>query len=128
MIYGVRVLLLGLIAVGLYGALSVSYKTVTGTSPCPDVAGIPACFVVLAGYSFMLAASLLQPAKRYKILFLVGWLPVFLLAATGTVFELFNGNTCPKSSAGLALCYVSLALSLIVALLYVFYLKLRGVD
>lgn len=123
--YGVRIILLGLIAVGLYGALSVSYSTLTGTSPCPNVVGVPACFVVLAGYALMLAASLLKPAHRFKSVFLLGWLPVFLLAATGTIFELSNGNTCPKSDSGLALCYVSLSFSVAVALLYFFYIKLR---
>ena len=122
--YTLRIVLLTLIAVGLYGALSVSYSTVTGSSPCPNVVGVPACFVVLAGYSLMLAAALLQPADKFKAVFLLGWLPVFLLAATGTVFELSNGNTCPKSDSGLALCYVSLSFSVVVALLYFFYLKL----
>jgi hypothetical protein len=120
----VRPVLLGLIAVGLFGAFKVSYDTLTGVAPCPAVAGIPACFVVLAGYSLMLITVSLQLSARFKVLFLIGWLPVFLLAITGSVFELMNGNTCPMSESGIALCYLSLLFSIGVIVLYVFYLKL----
>ena len=120
----VRPLLLGLIAVGLYGAFNVSYDTLTGVAPCPSVVGIPACFVVFIGYSLMLIAVVLQPAVKFKLLFLAGWLPVFLLAITGSVFELMNGNTCPKSESDIALCYLSLMFSIGVIVLYSVYLKL----
>ncbi len=120
----VRPLLLGLIAVGLYGAFNVSYDTLTGTAPCPSVVGIPACFAVLIGYSLMLISVVLQPSVKFKFLFLAGWLPVFLLAITGSVLELMNGNTCPKSESGIALCYLSLMFSFGVIVLYAFYLKL----
>jgi hypothetical protein len=120
----VRSLLVGLIAVGLYGSLNVSYDTLTAVAPCPALAGIPACFVVLAGYSLMLIGVVLQPKAKFKLLFLAGWLPVFLLAITGSAFELMNGNTCPKSESGIALCYLSLLFSIGVIVFYAFYLKL----
>ena len=120
----VRALLLGLIAVGLYGAFNVSYDTLTGVAPCPAIVGIPACFVVLAGYSLMLISVVLQPLAKFKLLFLAGWMPVFLLAITGSIFELMNGSTCPKSESGIALCYLSLMFSIGVIVLYAFYLKL----
>jgi DNA-binding transcriptional LysR family regulator len=47
-----------------------------------------------------------------------------LLAITGSVFELMNSNTCPKSESGIALCYLSLMFSIGVIVLYAFYLKL----
>jgi hypothetical protein len=124
MIYVVRIILLGFISVGLYGALSVSYDTVSGKLPCPDVASIPACFIVLVAYALMLVAALLPPVKRYKWLFLFGWLAVCLLAVTGSVFEFSNGNTCPKNNDGLPLCYVSLIFSIVVVVLYATYYKL----
>jgi hypothetical protein len=124
-----KVILWGLLGIGLYGALSVSYTTITGTSPCPSVAGIPACFVVLAGYTTMLIATLTNQHNKARWLFLFGWTPVFLLAFVGTLFEIGNGNTCPKSTSGLALCYVSLTFAIAVALLYFLILKARkGVN
>ena len=121
-----KVILLGLLGLGFYGALSVSYTTVTGTSPCPNVFAVPACFVVLFGYSMMLLATFWQKHLKSKIIFLIGWLPVFLLAFFGSILEMSNGSTCPKSNSGLALCYVSLSLALVVAILY-FITKRREV-
>lgn len=127
-INSLKFILWGLLGVGLYGALSVSYTTITGTSPCPSIVGVPACFVVLLGYSMMLVATIINRQKNVRWLFVAGWLPVFLLAFVGTLFEIGNGNTCPKSSTGLALCYVSLSFAVAVALLYFFILKLQKIK
>lgn len=109
-----KIILWCLLGVGLYGAFSVSYTTMTGTSPCPSIVGIPACFVVFMGYSLMLIAALINTHRHAGKCFLAGWIPVFLLAFVGSMFEIGNGNTCPKSSFGLALCYVSLAFAMTV--------------
>ena len=124
----VKVILLGLLAVGLYGAASVSYSTITGTTPCPTVGFVPACFVVFTGYLFMLIATVIMHQRRLHWLFLVGWVPVFLLAFVGSVFEISSGATCPKSNSGLALCYVSLSFAVVVAGLYFFLIKSRQVK
>lgn len=124
-INGLKVILWGLLAVGLYGASSVSYTTITGTSPCPNVMGVPACFIVLAGYTFMFIATLIHSPYKGRWLFLSGWVPVFVLAFVGTLFEISNGNTCPKSESGLALCYVSLTFAVIVGVLYFLVEKFR---
>ena len=123
----VRVILFGLIALGLYGAASVSYSTITGTASCPTVGFIPACYIVFIGYLLMLIASsaiLFQRQQRYSIFF-VGWTPVFLLAFFGSLLEVINGNTCPKNGSGLALCYVSLSFAIVIAGLYLFLIKAR---
>ena len=120
-----KIVLWGLLGTGFYGALSVSYTTITGTSPCPNIGGVPACFIVLLGYTVMLVASLLPKCSKAHWLFLLAWTPVFLLAFFGTIFEIGDGNTCPKTTSGLALCYVSLAFAIIVALLYFLILKIR---
>ena len=125
-----RVILFGLIALGLYGAASVSYSTITGTAPCPTVGFIPACYIVFIGYLLMLiasAATLFIKRQRYSIFF-CGWTPVFLLAFFGSIFEVINGNTCPKSGSGLALCYVSLSFALVIAGLYIFLIKTQFIK
>lgn len=124
--YFLKVILWGLLGVGLYGALSVSYTTITGTSPCPSIAGIPACFIVLAGYSLMLLATFITQTKKSTWFFFTGWAPVFLLAFVGSIFEIGNGDTCPKSSSGLALCYVSLTFAIAVIVLYFTIRKLKN--
>ncbi len=125
-VYFVKFILFALLATGLYGAASVSYTTITGVAPCPTVGFIPACFVVFIGYLFMLIATILMISRRpLNKLFLIGWVPVFLLAFIGSIFEISNGSTCPKSSSGLALCYVSLIFTIIIAMSYLFLAKLK---
>lgn len=125
LIFVVRGVLIGLIALGLFGAFNVSFDTFTGIAACPEVIAIPVCFVVLAGYCLILVSVVLTPTVRLKWLFLSAWLPVFLLAITGSILELIYGNTCPKNESGIALCYLSLLLSVTVFILYRLYLSLH---
>lgn len=115
--YVIKILLGLLLATGLYGALSVSYTTITGTTPCPDVQGLPVCFVVTIGYVMMVASLFILNFGWKKRIFLSGWLVVFLIAVTGTLLEVINGNTCPQSADGLPLCYVSLTFSILILVL-----------
>lgn len=109
-------LLWGLLLIGLYGAFSVSWQTFTQTSPCPAVAGIRICYVVLTCYLLMALAQLIPVSKMQSILFYSGWIIVFGLALLGSALEVGNGNTCPKSSAGFPMCYASLTISAFIGL------------
>lgn len=111
-----KVFLWLLLALGLYGAVSVSYSTITNKSPCPSVAGIYICYVVLLGYFLMVIAQVLKPYKR--TMFYVGWLIVFAIALFGTILEINQGNICPQSGSGLPLCYLSLLISAVIGLLF----------
>ena len=107
-----------LILAGLWGALRVSYSTATGTAPCPDLVIIPACYPVSLGYLCMLAAEVPPPVKLSRALFFTGWALVFLIAVTGTGFEITVGETCPSSNSGVPLCYFSLGFCVAIFLLY----------
>ena len=113
-----RITLWLLIIAGLGGALRVSYATVTGTAPCPDVAAIPVCYLVAIGYVSMLAAQLASPGPLREKLFYPAWALVFMIALVGTGVEITVGNTCPQSNSGVPLCYFSLALSGAIILFY----------
>ena len=78
---------------------------------CPKLGPLPACYVVGAAYTAMGVAALIG-TRSPVWLFLLGWLPVFGLAAVGTSLEIFGRPTCPLSSSGIPLCYFSLALAL----------------
>ncbi len=108
----------GLLLIGLYGGVSVSYDTFTNKSLCPSVAGVFVCYVVLASYIAMFVAQLIKRGMQRNIIFYIGWAIVFGVALLGTVLELGNGNTCPKSTDGLAMCYVSLAISATIGILF----------
>lgn len=109
-------LLWGLLLIGLYGAISVSWQTFSQISPCPAVAGIRICYVVLTCYLLMALAQFIPVSKMQSILFYNAWAIVFGLALFGTVLEIGNGNTCPKSSTGFPMCYASLMISTLIGL------------
>jgi len=97
--------------------LVVSYKTITGTAPCPNILTIPVCYLVGVGYFLMLLAQtgLFYPLRN-KI-FYCGWGVVFGIACIGVGLELSIGDICPKSSAGMPLCYISFAFCLAIVIL-----------
>ena len=103
---------------GLYGAISVSWQTFTQVSLCPAVAGIRVCYVVLICYLLMALAQLLRGSGMQNVLFYSAWVVVFGFALLGSTLEFYNGNTCPKSSSGFAMCYASLMLSGSIGLLH----------
>ena len=113
-----QILLWGLLLVGLYGAISVSWQTFTQASLCPAIGGVRVCYVVLICYLLMALAQLIRGSSKQNILFYSAWAVVFGFALFGSVLEWGNGNTCPKSSSGFAMCYASLMLSGSIGLLH----------
>ena len=65
-----------------------------------------------------LAAEVPPPVKLSRALFFTGWALVFLIAVTGTGFEITVGETCPSSNSGVPLCYFSLGFCVAIFLLY----------
>ena len=106
-----------LVIMGLFGALRLSYVTSTTDNDCPILVGIPVCYVILLGYALIAIAQFTGMPVKSR-LFWIGWLPVFLLAITGTMLELVDGQTCPKNDTGLPLCYVSLAIIILIAICF----------
>lgn len=99
-------------ATALADVLPLAYQTATGAKTCPALAGIRACYIVAAGYGFIFMSQIV-PRRGSTLLFYCGWVPVFLLAATGTSLELTLGDACPTSPKGWPMCYSSLMLSLL---------------
>lgn len=100
----------GLALYGAYAAFGISQVHLASVKPCPVIGPLPACYVVLAGYIAMLLA-VIRPTKW---LFLTGWLPVFLLAASGVTGEIVSDvPVCPQTDGGIPKCYFSFGISLI---------------
>jgi hypothetical protein len=104
--------------VGLWGGLSVSYETATGGNACPDMLGLPICYLVSLGYLSMLASQLVSSNSLKGRLFYSGWFAVFVIAALGVGLEFFISNVCPKHSLGVPLCYVSFSLCIFIVIFY----------
>jgi hypothetical protein len=104
--------------VGLWGGLSVSYETATGANACPDMLGLPICYLVSLGYLSMLASQFVSTNSLKAKLFYSGWFVVFVIATLGVGFELYIADICPKHSLGIPLCFVSFILCVFIVIFY----------
>lgn len=106
---------IGLLAlIGLMGVLPVSLAQLVSSSECPHLGPVPACHLVSMAYATMLITVLNQRFWRVWY-FLSGWIPVFILAATGSAIELFENGTCPRTGSGTPMCFLSLGLAVTMA-------------
>jgi len=102
-------------AIGFLGAIQVSLEEFQTGTGCPHFGAIPACYIVSLAYALILISVVLKNPLK-SVLFYTGWAPVFLLALSGTVLELFGRDTCPKVDGGWPKCYFSLALAVAIIL------------
>ncbi len=122
-----------LIAIGFFGIVKVSWENLTG-NPCPHVFSIPICYVVLLGYSLMVLSVVFSHGGARHYLFVSGWSIATSIAVIGSVAEFaLGGGVCPSSGGGsvrgsvengfqlgsVPLCYVSLALLLLILLFFI---------
>jgi len=125
----VDIVLYVLLAIGFFGALKVSYENFTG-SPCPHLGVIPICYVVAIAYGLMLVSVIIKHYATMHYSFCIGWGTAFVVALVGSVAEyMAGGGVCPTSggdirsaasSASVPLCYASLALLLVILVLFLF--------
>jgi len=116
-----------LLALGFLGALKVSYANFMG-SPCPYLAVIPICYVVLTAYGLMIASVLIPHAGCKHYFFCVGWGAAFVIALFGSIAEIVSGGgVCPTSggsgirgasSGSVPLCFASLAMLIVILVLF----------
>ena len=76
-------------------------------STCPPLLGVPACYVVLAGYVAALVGAWSQPARNADVLFLAGAGLVTVVGLWFSLNELAGSLDCPTFE-GLPMCYMSL--------------------
>ncbi len=108
-----RLLLAFLAMLGLIpAALLTGEHFLTGTA-CPLIGPLPACFLVFAGYCLIFYSAMTWGWTRHAA-FLVGWLPVSILAILATILEIANGPVCPRAFGFLPQCFLSLLLSILI--------------
>ena len=105
-----RLAVAGIALIGLIGVVPVSLAELSSSGACPHLGPLPACHLVTLAYGAILASAVFLH-RWWRALFLVGWLPVFGLAAIGTALELTGHEACPKTDGGWPKCYFSLALA-----------------
>ena len=117
-VFLVRAAILAVCVYTLYQLFPVVLRQLQGQN-CPMIGFVPACYVVFVGYLAMAFSVTINPRKT-AWLFYPGWIPVFMLAFTGTSLELMGKPTCPRTSADIPLCFLSLAISTGLLLAYLF--------
>ncbi|MBE9560985.1 MAG: hypothetical protein IMF15_09360 [Proteobacteria bacterium] len=94
----------------LHKMMPVISRQWQGIEACPALGPLPVCYLVFACYSIIAVSVILAPT-RTGWMFLLGWLPVFLLALSGTLLELMGQPTCPRTNLDIPLCFFSLAIA-----------------
>lgn len=110
----VRLTVALLALLGLAGVLPVSVSEFDGSADCPRILSVPACYVVLAAYSLLLA-SVAFPRLWNSWSVATAVTIIVVLAAAGSALEITGHGTCPQTTGGIPKCYLSLALGLCIA-------------
>jgi hypothetical protein len=118
----IRIALLLLVGLGLWSGAKLSISHYKAGESCPILGAVPACYIALAGYLMMASAvlRLFMSAAPWSGVF---WTGLFLaggLALLGSALELIKGDICPKAMGWQPMCYVSLAFSVAIGVLYAF--------
>ena len=117
----IRLTLIGLVALGLWSGGRLSYSHYQSGEACPILGVVPACYIAFTGYLMMalaLAVTTYKPELNLSWMFWSGLLAAGGLALLGSGLDLAKGDVCPKAFGWLPMCYVSLAFSVLIGILY----------
>ncbi len=118
----IRIALIAMVLFGLWGAGRLSYEQYQSGEACPVLGDtVPACYIAFGGYILIaagVALSILMPGAIGSYLFWGGTLVAGGLAALATVLELVKGDVCPVAFGSVPMCYISLAFSIVIAVLF----------
>lgn len=117
-----------LVIAGFLGVASISLANLNG-NPCPYIAFIPICYVVLVAYGLMLGSLIVNHNGCKHYFFVSGWAIAFLIALVGSLTEFFaGGGVCPSTGGGnvrggsglsVPMCYISLAMLVVILVLFI---------
>lgn len=94
------------------GSLQLSLQDWKKKDVCPKMLGIPVCYIV---FTFFLGAAICHAfpsGLTNSVYFALVSVPG-LIALSGTVMELMGRIVCPRTSGGVPMCYISLAMCLV---------------
>ncbi len=117
-----RITLIVMVLFGLWGAGRLSYDQYKTGKACPILGEtVPACYVAFAGYvlialGVVLSFPLGSSTGRYA--FWAGTAIAGGLAAFATVLESIKGDVCPVAFGSVPMCYISLAMSVLIGGLF----------
>ncbi len=116
-----------LVVFGFFSISKVSLDNFNGLA-CPSLLLLPVCYVVNFAYALMLGSLLINHNGCKHHFFCIGWGIAFAIALLASLAEAFGGGgVCPSSSGGLRagvtggipLCYISLAILVVILVLFI---------
>jgi len=120
----IRIALIAMVLFGLWGAGRLSYAQYLSGEACPVLGDmVPACYIAFGGYILIatgVALSIVLPGSTGNYLFWGGAIIAGGLAALASVLELVKGDVCPIAFGAVPMCYISLAFSIVIAMLFFF--------
>jgi len=93
----------------VYGAASLSYNDYKGTISCPEIGGIPACYLVVLFFVLATISHFIKHKLATKAFYFFIGTPG-LLALYASIQELNVSHTCPQTDSGIPMCFISLGL------------------
>ena len=125
-----RVLLIAMVLLGLWGSGRLSFDQYQTGEACPILGNyVPACYIAFFGYVLIAAGVaffMLMSGSTGSNLFWAGTAVAGGLAALATVLELIKGDVCPIGMYGIPMCYISLAFSIVIAVLFMLQASQAG--
>jgi hypothetical protein len=114
----------------IFGFVSVGKVSIDNMSglACPSLFAVPVCYIVTVAYGFMLGSLIVNHNGCKHHFFCAGWGVAFVIALFASLAELFGGGgVCPSTSGGLRagsslgvpLCYISLAILVVILVLFI---------
>ena len=120
-------LLWALVIFGFVSVGKVSFDNMNGLA-CPSLLTVPVCYIVTVAYGLMLGSLIINHNGCKHHFFCAGWGVAFVIALFASLAELFGGGgICPSTSGGLRagasvgipLCYISLAILIVILVLFI---------
>ena len=122
-----RTAIILLASIGVLGVGRISIVHWTGEASCPMIGSLPACYIILVAYSFIVL-SMYPRLQKALLVFLIGWVPVITLAFAGVVGELTDTLQCPHLENGIPQCFISAGFALTIGLLTWYLFKIETVK
>lgn len=116
-----------LVIFGFASVGKVSIDNMNGLA-CPNLLFMPVCYIVSVAYGLMLGSLIINHNGCKHHFFCAGWGIAFVIALFASLAELFGGDgICPSTSgglrageaAGIPLCYISLAILMVILVLFI---------
>lgn len=107
----IRLLNLGIIVlamIALLGFATISMREWNTGTVCPNIAGIPVCYL-MTPFAILLIVSQLTQSTHSKLMFWVGLLVPWTISLGATLLHLNGLAECPKAGT-YPVCYIALSL------------------